>query len=72
MASRTCIANTAAMPSLAPRIGTRVWHLALGASGRVTAHAHGGLTCSVQLDWSKDTIRCIGGDLLPLAEQGAQ
>ena len=72
MTSRTCIANTATMPSVAPQIGTRVWHLALGASGRVTAHAQGGLTCSVQLDRSKDSIRCIRGDLLPLAEQGAQ
>jgi hypothetical protein len=59
------------MSSFAPQIGTRVWHLTLGASGRVTAHAQGGLTCSVQLEWSKDTIRCIRGDLLPLAEHGA-
>ena len=69
MASRMCIAQRAAIASPIPQIGTRVWHLALGASGRVTTLAHGGLTCNVQLDGSKDSIRCIRGDLLPLAGQ---
>ena len=71
MASRTCSAQPAAISSFAPRIGTRVWHLALGASGRVTTLAHGGLTCNVLLDGSRDSIRCIRGDLLPLAGQDA-
>lgn len=56
---------------LGTRVGGRVWLIAAGRSGRVVAHAQGGLLCRVRLDGpvaDAATVVCAGGDLLPLLE----
>lgn len=50
-------------------VGSRVWLMATGRSGRVVARAQGGLLYRIRLEGTAEAgaVVCPGGDLLPLA-----
>jgi hypothetical protein len=57
-------------PTLAPRVGAKVWLTRDGRSGRVVAHAQGGLLCRVRLEdgaAAGEIVQRPGCELLPLA-----
>lgn len=54
-------------------VGSRVWLMTTGRSGRVVARAQGGLLYRVRLEGAAEAtaVVCPGGDLLPLAGEDA-
>jgi len=59
-------------PALAPQVGAKVWLTRDGRTGRVVAHAQGGLLCRVRLDEdgaaAGEVVQRPGCELLPLAD----
>lgn len=68
MAADPVVVATPRATHLTPPIGTRVWIVRLGVSGRIHALAQGGLTCRVQLEDGSASHDCRNGDLLLLSD----